>query len=83
MKLEGRNAILKGSDPFFTARNLSTAASRLERHQLANRLAFVQPVEAFVDGFERNPVRQQLVHRQPALAIQADIARRVPRRPIQ
>jgi hypothetical protein len=42
---------------------------------LADRLALVQQVEAFVDLVEREPTREQPVDGQPSLPEQVDVAR--------
>src|ERR1700712_984813 len=52
----------------------------IENHHLPDRLAFVQQVEPAIDFVELEASRQQLVHRQPALRVEINIARDVPRR---
>ena len=57
----------------------ASLSSKLEHDDLANRLAFVQQVEAAIDLVEPERSAHQSIHRQSTLAIQVDVPRYVAR----
>src|SRR5262249_49884987 len=53
------------------------SGSTSEHHHLSHRLALVQAIEAEIDLVEPQPAAHQAVDRQPATAVELDIARQI------
>ena len=51
-------------------------------HHLSNSLTFAESVEPEIDFFQLQPAAHEPVHRQPATAVELDIAREIARRPV-